>query len=105
MLDSSCDIDENEARELDVHVLRMPIVIDGHEYLDSIDISSEEVNINIGNFINAIINFLLIAFSVFMFVKLINSHKKKEEETKPAPVIANEEKLLTEIRDLLKESK
>ena len=30
MLDSSCDIDENEARELDVHVLRMPIVIDGH---------------------------------------------------------------------------
>lgn len=44
MLDSSCDIDENEARELDVHVLRMPIVIDGYEYMDSIDISSEEVS-------------------------------------------------------------
>lgn len=44
MLDSSCDIDEKEAKELNVHVLRMPIVIDGHEYIDSIDISNKEVS-------------------------------------------------------------
>lgn len=85
----------------------MPVIgiITGGVDFSALVFTLNGVNINIGNFINAIINFLLIAFSVFMFVKVINSHKKKEEEAKPAPVISNEEKLLTEIRDLLKESK
>ena len=63
-----------------------------------------------GNFISAVINFLILALVVFFFVKLVNRlteiGKKKEEEA-PAepeapPAPSNEEVLLTEIRDLLK---
>ena len=60
-----------------------------------------------GNFISAIINFLILAFVVFFLVKLINKlseiGKKPEEPAPPAP--SAEEVLLTEIRDLLKEKK
>lgn len=58
-----------------------------------------------GNFIQTVINFLIVAFCVFMLVKGINKlSKKKEEEPAPeaAPEPSAEEKLLTEIRDLLK---
>lgn len=62
--------------------------------------------INYGNFVQTIIDFLIIALCVFMLVKGINSlNKKKEEEPAapaPAPEPSAEEKLLTEIRDLLK---
>ena len=65
-----------------------------------------------GNFISAVINFLILAFVVFWLVKGINaiadSMKKKEEEEAappPPPEPSAEEKLLTEIRDLLKEKK
>ena len=70
-----------------------------------------EVAILYGNFIQAIINFLIIAFVVFCMVKMINSMrakmeeaKKKEEEAAPAqpPKPSEEVLLLTEIRDLLK---
>lgn len=56
----------------------------------------------IGNFIQSIVNFLIIAFSLFIVVRQINKMKKPVE--KAAPKISNEEKLLTEIRDLLKDS-
>lgn len=58
--------------------------------------------INYGIFIDTIINFLIVAFAIFMLIKGINSMKKKEEE-KPAepPKPSAEETLLTEIRDLL----
>ena len=65
-----------------------------------------------GNFISAIINFLILAFVVFFLVKGINKlselGKKEEEEAAPAeepapPAPSAEEVLLTEIRDLLKE--
>ena len=57
-----------------------------------------------GNFINAALNFLIMALVVFCLVKAINSlHKKKEQTPPPQPQPSNEEKLLTEIRDLLKE--
>ena len=67
----------------------------------------------IGNFINAILNFLIMAFVVFCIIKALNSFhdkaKKREEEAPAAPAAppepSNEEKLLTEIRDLLKEQK
>ena len=64
---------------------------------------TDAVSINYGNFINTALDFLIIAFSIFLFVKLINSMKRKEE-TKPTPPPApsKEEQLLTEIRDLLK---
>lgn len=65
-----------------------------------------EAAICYGNFIQMIINFLLIAMVVFSMVKLINRmHRKKEEpapEAPAAPEPSAEEKLLTEIRDLLK---
>jgi large conductance mechanosensitive channel len=61
------------------------------------------VNLNYGKFIQSIIDFLIIAFSIFMMIKAINAFKKKEEETPaPPPEPTNEEKLLEEIRDLLK---
>lgn len=59
--------------------------------------------IMIGNFINATISFILIALVVFLFVKTINKFKKQEEVKKADPKPSNEELLLMEIRDLLKE--
>ena len=63
--------------------------------------------LNYGNFISAVINFLILALVVFFLVKGLNYlaelGKKKEAEAPPAPPKpSNEEKLLTEIRDLLK---
>lgn len=58
----------------------------------------------VGNFINAILNFLIMAFAVFCLVKALNRlHRKKEETPAPPPASSQEELLLTEIRDLLKE--
>jgi large conductance mechanosensitive channel len=58
--------------------------------------------IKYGSFINTVLDFVIIAFAIFMVVKGMNSMKKKEEE-KPAepPKPSAEETLLTEIRDLL----
>ncbi len=59
--------------------------------------------ITYGNFIQAVLNFLIMALVLFCIIKAINSfHRKKEEEPAPPPEPSNEEKLLTEIRDLLK---
>ena len=60
-----------------------------------------------GSFIQAVLNFLIMALVVFLLVKAINAfHRKKEETPPPAPPEpSNEEKLLTEIRDLLKEER
>lgn len=80
--------------------------------LPKMDIAGEEMaeaTINYGSFIQTIIDFTIIAFCVFLLVKGINklTRKKKEEEAAPAapPQPSAEEKLLTEIRDLLKEGK
>ena len=56
-----------------------------------------------GNFIAAVINFLVIAFTMFMLVKGMNAMQKEKEEAKAATEFSTEEKLLMEIRDLLKE--
>ncbi|APX69540.1 MULTISPECIES: large conductance mechanosensitive channel protein MscL [unclassified Brucella] len=53
-----------------------------------------------GNFITLLINFLIIAWVLFLVVKLMNRLKKREE-AKPAPAAPSEEVLLTEIRDIL----
>ncbi len=72
----------------------------------SVDEAGKAVNavsVNYGNFIQTSIDFLIIAFAVFMIIKAINRMKKKEESAPAAPVKpSNEEVLLTEIRDLLK---
>ena len=68
-----------------------------------------EVAIRYGSFLATILDFLIIAFAVFCLINFLNSlHKKKEEApaAPPAPPEPSaEEKLLTEIRDLLKEQK
>ena len=66
----------------------------------------EEAAIKYGSFIQAIVNFLLIAIVIFLLVKGINNMHKKKEEPAPAPAAppepSEEVKLLTEIRDALK---
>ena len=60
--------------------------------------------IGYGNFIQAVLNFVIMAFVVFCLIKAMNKfHRKKEEAPPPPPEPSAEEKLLTEIRDLLKE--
>lgn len=64
---------------------------------------SQPVTLNYGNFIQVTIDFLIIAFSIFMMIKMMNAMNKKEVPPPAAPAEpSNEEKLLTEIRDLLK---
>jgi large conductance mechanosensitive channel len=59
--------------------------------------------INIGVFINTVINFLIVAMAIFLMVKGINRLRRKEEEAPAAPPApSKEEVLLTEIRDILK---
>lgn len=61
------------------------------------------VTILYGSFISTVIDFIIIAFAIFMVIKGMNSMKKKEEEKPAAPPKPSEDvALLTEIRDLLK---
>ena len=64
------------------------------------------VMINYGSFIQTVVDFIIIAFAIFLVVKAMNSMKKEEEapapEPEPEPAPSNEEVLLGEIRDLLK---
>ncbi|GAV32270.1 MAG: large-conductance mechanosensitive channel protein MscL [Anaerosomatales bacterium] len=57
------------------------------------------VTINYGVFIQSIVDFVIIAFAIFLVVKAVNAMRKQEEEAPPAP--SPEEVLLTEIRDAL----
>lgn len=69
----------------------------------------EEVAINYGMFIQNIVDFLIIALSIFVALRVTMKFMKKEKEVEaapaPAPDPSGEEKLLTEIRDLLKDRK
>ncbi len=60
------------------------------------------VTLKYGAFITTIIDFVIIAFVVFMLIKAINMMKRKEEEKPAPPAPSKEEILLTEIRDILK---
>lgn len=77
------------------------LALDGNEYANIA--AAEEAGAAImkyGLFINAVINFLIVAFVIFMLVKGVNSLKEKEAAKPAAP--AADITLLTEIRDLLK---
>lgn len=66
--------------------------------------TAAEVAFMYGSFIQSVIDFLIIALCIFLFVKLASSLSRKEPEPEPAlPEPSNEEILLQEIRDLLKE--
>ena len=103
----------------DVIMPLIGIIIGGINFTDlkwvikeaSADGKIPEVAMNYGKFIQTTVDFLIIAFSIFVFISLIQriSRKKKEAEAAPKPAPTPqptaEEKLLTEIRDLLKEKK
>ena len=77
-------------------------------YTDAAGVLQPAVTLNYGNFIQVVIDFIIVAFCIFLVVKMMNKLRdmnKKEEETAPeAPAApSKEEILLTEIRDILKE--
>ncbi|XEC96305.1 large-conductance mechanosensitive channel protein MscL [Paenibacillus tarimensis] len=88
-----------------VNDLLMPILglLVGGVSLDELQYQRGEAVLKYGAFLQSILDFIIVAFSIFLFVKGINKFKRKEE-AKPAapPQPSNEEILLAEIRDLLK---
>jgi large conductance mechanosensitive channel len=64
--------------------------------------STPAVTLNYGNFIQTTIDFLIVAFSIFMMIKAMNTLKKQETEVPVPPAPTQDQQLLTEIRDLLK---
>jgi large conductance mechanosensitive channel len=63
----------------------------------------EPVTLNYGNFIQAMVDFVIVAFAIFLVVKAVNRMKRKQVEAPAAPPAPTREQvLLTEIRDLLK---
>jgi len=94
--------------------LKIPIKEAVVDAADKTKILEPAVSINYGTFIQMVFEFFIIAFAVFMMVRVMNRmhlRTKKEEADKaaanppPAPDPTKEEKLLTEIRDLLKEQR
>lgn len=84
----------------------LKITLPAEKIADGIEMQA--ATINYGSFIQNLIDFVIIAFCVFLLVKAINrlANKKQEEPAPaPAPEPSAEEKLLTEIRDLMKEKK
>jgi len=89
-----------------VNDIIMPLVgvILGGLDFTTLAITFGNANITYGNFIQAIINFVIVAFVLFLVVRSINRLQKKKEAAPPAPPEPSaEEKLLVEIRDLLKQ--
>lgn len=77
------------------------VALDGADYATLADaVEAGAATINYGLFINAVINFLVVAFALFLVIKQVNK-TQKEEAPAPPPGPSKEEQLLTEIRDLL----
>ncbi|MDE6296109.1 MAG: large-conductance mechanosensitive channel protein MscL [Muribaculaceae bacterium] len=82
------------------------VLTEGHEATAAGVEAVEEVAINYGMFIQNVVDFFIIALSIFVALRVVMKLKKKEEEPaapEPAPEPTKEEVLLTEIRDLLKQ--
>ena len=81
------------------------IIIGGIDFT-KLSLTIFDVKIQFGIFLQNIVDFLIIAFCIFMAIKIFNKILHKEEKKEePKPTKSNEEILLEEIRDLLKESK
>jgi large conductance mechanosensitive channel len=64
-----------------------------------------DADVKYGMFMQTVVDFLIVAFSIFLFVKVLNKLyrlKKQEEKKEASPALTKQEELLTEIRDLLK---
>ena len=88
-----------------VNDVLMPVIgvfLGGLDFSD-LSIKVGDATIKYGSFIQTIVDFLIVAFCIFIIVKLFESFKKKkEEETEEVPKKSDEALLLEEIRDLLK---
>ena len=95
-----------------VNDIIMPIIgmlLNGPDF-NALALNVGDASLTYGNFIQAVINFLIIAFVVFLLVRAVNNiqktFSKEKEDVPPAPAEpSTEEKLLMEIRDLLKAQK
>lgn len=84
----------------------MPLIglLVGGVNFTGLSITVGKATIKYGKFIQSVVDFVIIAFAIFLAIKAINSFKKKEKEKASAPPApSKEEVLLSEIRDLLKE--
>ena len=94
----------------DIFMPLLGVIIGGLDFT-SLTLKFKDATINYGLFIQNVIDFLLMAFCIFIIIKIFNTLKtnltKKEtkEEKVELPTKSNEELLLEEIRDLLKETK
>lgn len=88
-----------------VNDILMPLIgvlIGGHDF-SSLSIKIKDATINYGAFIQNVIDFLIVAFCIFIIVKIVNKlTRKHEEEIKEVPKKSDEVLLLEDIRDLLK---
>jgi large conductance mechanosensitive channel len=79
----------------------LKIVLSDAKLNESGEIIAAEAAIMYGEFITSLINFTIIAFCMFIVIKAVNKMKRKNEEVPTVPTPSEEQKLLTEIRDLL----
>lgn len=70
--------------------------------VDGTNVVTPAITWNYGNFIQIIIDFLIVGTAIFFLIKSMNQLSRKKEAPTPAPEPSNEEKLLAEIRDLMK---
>ena len=90
-----------------VNDILMPLigtVLGGLNFTD-LSIKVGDANIAYGNFIQTVFDFLIVAFCIFLMIKLFERFKKAEEKEKEIPKKSDEVLLLEEIRDLLKDAK
>ncbi|KOO46474.1 large conductance mechanosensitive channel protein MscL [Priestia koreensis] len=85
----------------------MPLVglLLGGINFSGLEFTVEKATVKYGAFIQSIVDFVIVAFSIFLFIKLVSKLKRKEEakpEELAEPTLTKEEELLTEIRDLLR---
>lgn len=87
----------------DIFMPFLGILIGGIDF-STLAVSVLGVKVMYGNFLQEVVKFFLVAFALFMMVKVLNRLKREKavEET-PEPELSREEQLLSEIRDLLKE--
>ncbi|MBW8352141.1 large conductance mechanosensitive channel protein MscL [Bacillus sp. IITD106] len=87
----------------------MPLVgvLLGGKSFEKLSFTIVDAEVKYGIFIQSIVDFFIISFSIFMFIKILNSLKRKKEEevVGEEPKVDPEIELLAEIRDLLKEQK
>lgn len=82
------------------------IALDGNKYATLEEATTAgAATLNYGNLISVILNFVIVAFCIFLVVKAMNKFKKKEEKKEEAPKKPDDVVLLEEIRDLLKKNK